>query len=180
MRMLGSSSTNRTRMVWAMTCGRDCWDARRILNDGEGQGNRAYRAMLNVTRGGAVETHRMSPDSKTILRSGRLGHKAKWEYFRALYERYRKAGREAKRVMLNEFCWNTGYNRKYAIRLVNGPAAGKPAERRAEDDGRAMAGQGSPSWPRIWEAAGYPWSVRLKALLPGCPGLASATGCPRR
>src|SRR5205807_5753172 len=109
----------------------------------------------------------MSPDSKTILRSGRLGHKAKWEYFRALYERYRKAGREAKRVMLNEFCWNTGYNRKYAIRLVNGPAAGKPAERRAEDDGRAMAGQGSPSWPRIWEAAGYPWSVRLKALLPG-------------
>ena len=96
-----------------------------------------------------------------------MGHKAKWEYFRALYERYRKAGREAKRVMLNEFCWNTGYNRKYAIRLVNGPAAGKPAERRAEDDGRAMAGQGSPSWPRIWEAAGYPWSVRLKALLPG-------------
>ena len=86
--------------------------------------------MLNVTRGGAVETHRMSPDSKTILRSGRLGHKAKWEYFRALYERYRKAGREAKRVMLNEFCWNTGYNRKYAIRLVNGPAAGKPAGRR--------------------------------------------------
>src|SRR5438309_11400433 len=65
--------------------------------------------MLNVTRGGAVETHRMSPDSKTILRSGRLGHKAKGEYFRALYERYRKAGREAKRVMLNEFCWNTGY-----------------------------------------------------------------------
>src|SRR5207302_948760 len=30
-----------------------------------------------------------------------------------------------------------------------------------------MAGQCSPSWPRIWEAAGYPWSVRLKALLPG-------------
>src|SRR5437016_1376766 len=25
----------------------------------------------------------------------------------------------------------------------------------------------APSWPRIWEAAGYPWSVRLKALLPG-------------
>ena len=59
-----------------------------------------------------------------------MGHKTKWEYFRALYERYRKAGREAKRVMLNEFCWNTGYNRKYAIRLVNGPAAGKPAGRR--------------------------------------------------
>ncbi len=43
-----------------------------------------------------------------------MGHKAKWEYFRAVYERYRKAGREAKQVMLNEFCLNTGYNRKYA------------------------------------------------------------------
>jgi hypothetical protein len=46
-----------------------------------------------------------------------LGHKAKWEYFRAVYERYRKAGREAKQVMLNEFCLNTGYHRKTAIRL---------------------------------------------------------------
>jgi hypothetical protein len=46
-----------------------------------------------------------------------LGHKAKWEYFRAVYERYRKAGREAKQVMLNEFCLNTGYHRKYGIRL---------------------------------------------------------------
>jgi len=43
------------------------------------------------------------------LEEGRLGHKAKWEYFRAVYERYREAGREAKQVMLNEFCMNTGY-----------------------------------------------------------------------
>ena len=59
-----------------------------------------------------------------------MGHKAKWEYFRAVYERYRKAGREAKQVMLNEFCLNTGYNRKYAIRLLNGPPPGKQPERR--------------------------------------------------
>ena len=58
-----------------------------------------------------------------------MGHKAKWEYFRAVYERYRKAGREAKQVMLNEFCLNTGYNRKYAIRLLNGPPPGKQPER---------------------------------------------------
>jgi hypothetical protein len=50
-----------------------------------------------------------------------LGHKAKWEHFRAVYERYRKAGREAKQVTLNEFRLNSGYNRKYAIRLLNGP-----------------------------------------------------------
>ena len=31
-----------------------------------------------------------------------MGHKAKWEYFRAMYERCHKAGREAKQLMLNE------------------------------------------------------------------------------
>jgi len=54
-----------------------------------------------------------------------LGHKTKWEYFRAVYERYHKAGREAKQMMLSEFCLNTGYHRKYAIRLLNGAPPGK-------------------------------------------------------
>jgi hypothetical protein len=34
------------------------------------------------------------------------------EYFRAVHERYQQAGREAKDLMLNEFCLNTGYHRK--------------------------------------------------------------------
>ena len=54
-------------------------------------------------RRGAVETLRMKPDSEVARRVG-LGHKAKWEYFRAVYERYRKVGRETKQAMLNEFC----------------------------------------------------------------------------
>ena len=85
--------------------------------------------MLNVTGGGAVETQDVTR-LKDDFEEGGLGHKAKWEYFRAVYERYRNAGREAKQVMLNEFCLNTGYNRKYAIRLLNGPPPGKQAERR--------------------------------------------------
>jgi len=44
------------------------------------------------------------------------------QYFRAIYQRYRKAGREAKSAILDEFCRNTGYHRKYAIRLLQGPA----------------------------------------------------------
>ena len=50
-----------------------------------------------------------------------MGQKAKWEYFRAIYERYRQADRKRKHAILNEFCVNTGYHRKYAIRLLNGP-----------------------------------------------------------
>jgi transposase InsO family protein len=95
-----------------------------------------------------------------------LGHQAKWEYFRAVYERYHKAGREAKQLMLNEFCLNTGYHRKYAIRLLNGPPPGKQPERRQRGRRPRYGLQVLSILAAIWEAAGYPWSVRLKALLP--------------
>jgi hypothetical protein len=95
-----------------------------------------------------------------------LGHKAKWEYFRAVYERYHKAGREAKQTMLNEFCLNTGYHRKYAIRLLNGAPPGKQPERRRRERRPHYGPQLLSILAAIWEAAGYPWSVRLKALLP--------------
>jgi hypothetical protein len=49
---------------------------------------------------------------------------------RAVYERYRKAGRRAKKVILDEFGENTGYNRKYAIRLLSGPPPEKRPPRR--------------------------------------------------
>ena len=57
-----------------------------------------------------------------------MGHKGRWEYLQAIYDRYRKAGRKGKKAMLNEFCANTGYHRKYAIRLLNGPEPGRPRQ----------------------------------------------------
>jgi hypothetical protein len=72
---------------------------------------------------------------------------AKWEYLKALYPRHRQAGRKDTHRMLTEFCAVTGYHRKYAVRLLNGPAV-------------------IEALTAIWTAAGSPWSVRLKALLP--------------
>jgi len=94
-----------------------------------------------------------------------LGNKGRWEYLRAIYERYRTAGRKSKKVILNEFCANTGYHRKYAIRLLNRP---RPEKRRRPPRRRGMSyGQETLAvLTAVWEAAGYPWSVRLKALLP--------------
>jgi hypothetical protein len=43
------------------------------------------------------------------------------EYLGVIYARYRRADLPEKQVILNEFCRNTGFNRKYAIRLLNGP-----------------------------------------------------------
>jgi len=94
-----------------------------------------------------------------------LGNKGRWEYLRAIYDRYRAAGREVKQVILNEFCANTGYHRKYAIRLLNGapPKRGKVRERRR---GLTYNQETQAVLTAVWEAAGYPWSVRLRALLP--------------
>ena len=97
-----------------------------------------------------------------------MGRQSIWEYFRAVYARYRQAARAAKRKILDEFCANTRYNRKYALRLLNGPPPGRarsrpegPARRRPTYSKELMS-----VLKAIWRAAGYPWSVRLKALIP--------------
>lgn len=82
----------------------------------------------------------------------------------SVYAQYRKAGRREKALILNSFCAATGYHRKYAIHLLSHPPEPKPKRRR----GHAPR-YGSPVvrvLSKVWEAAGYPWSVRLKALLP--------------
>ena len=52
-----------------------------------------------------------------------MGRQSRWEYFRAVYARYRQAGREAKRKILDAFCANTRYHRKYALFTWNPPKA---------------------------------------------------------
>jgi hypothetical protein len=87
------------------------------------------------------------------------------EYLRAIWDRYRRSEPDQKGKILDEFCRVCHYNRKYAIGLLNRcrPAAQRPPRKPR-----------GPSYDRlvievlasVWEAAGYPWSVRLKALLP--------------
>jgi hypothetical protein len=90
---------------------------------------------------------------------------AKWEYLRVIHPRYRAAAREDKGRILDEYCQTTGYHRKYALRQLNGPPPGviRPHRRRRPVTYGPAVMQALTT---IWEAAGYPWSVRLKALLP--------------
>src|SRR5262249_22323966 len=70
-----------------------------------------------------------------------------------------------RRKILDEFCQTTGYQRKYALRLLNGPPLGPerpPRRRRPATYSLAVI----KALTTIWVAVGYPWSVRLKALLP--------------
>jgi len=95
-----------------------------------------------------------------------LGNEAKWEYFRVMYERYHQAERKTRPAPLDEFCVTTGYNRKYAIRLLNGPRPGKERVRQPRGRKPRYGKQVMSILTAVWQATGYPWSVRLKALLP--------------
>jgi len=90
--------------------------------------------------------------------------KARREYLGKIYDRYNLASRLVKRPILDEFCQVTGYHRKYAVRLLNGPFP-RPVRRRS---GRRPTY--GPEVVRVlvvvWKAAGYPCSIRLNALLP--------------
>lgn len=95
-----------------------------------------------------------------------MGNEAKWQYFRVMYERYHQAERKARGALLDELCLTTGYNRKYAIRLLNGPRPEKERVRQPRGRKTQYGKQVISILTGVWEAAGYPWSVRLKALLP--------------
>lgn len=94
-----------------------------------------------------------------------MSRQGKWEYLKAIHPRYRQAPRAEKGRILDEFCQVTGYHRKSALRLLNGPPPGRrppPRRRRAPSYGPRVI----QVLAAIWRAAGYPWSIRLKALLP--------------
>ncbi len=81
-------------------------------------------------------------------------------------KRYRKADKARRSHLLDEFCRQTGYHRKYAIALLrkpaDTPAPGTTPRRRGPTYSTATVRVLS----QIWKAAGYPWSERLKAMLP--------------
>lgn len=64
-------------------------------------------------------------------------------------------------------CRTCGYPRKYAIPKLNGPPPSVcPQRRRASARGVTYCAGMISILRQVWEAADYPWSVRLKALLP--------------
>lgn len=93
-----------------------------------------------------------------------MGHKEKVAYLEAIRERYAHANRKNKKLILDEFCTVCGFNRKYAIRLLN-----RPLKRHKRKRGR----KSRYSDPRflqallcIWKASDFMCSCRLKSVIP--------------
>lgn len=80
-------------------------------------------------------------------------------------KRYQKASsKQGRGEVLTEFCNATNYHRKYAIALLKRPQEDRPSQPRRR--GSSYSAATIRVVERIWKAAGYPWSERLKALLP--------------
>ena len=81
-------------------------------------------------------------------------------------KRYAKADRAGRSALLDEFCEQTGYHRKYAISLLRQPADSPPPGSTPRRRGPTYSAAAVRVLAKVWAAAGYPWSVRLKAMLP--------------
>lgn len=99
---------------------------------------------------------------------------AKRELIKAAKPRYLKANKKGKSKILDEFCLNSGYNRKYAIIILQSKC---DYHRVAREGRKARKKKYSPSVMsaviKIWELLEYPCGVRLKSqLLPMADALA--------
>jgi len=87
------------------------------------------------------------------------------EYLEAIRNRYRKACRKEKSVILDEFCANCGYNRKYAIRLLRKKSPPLP-NRKPGPAFRYDKDLLLVPLKRIWFATDQMCSKKLKAAIP--------------
>jgi len=74
--------------------------------------------------------------------------------------RYVAADRKERSTVLDEFCGETGYHRKYVIALLKVPADApvvKERKRRGPTYSATIR-----VLEQIWKAADYPWSERLR------------------
>jgi hypothetical protein len=91
-----------------------------------------------------------------------MGPQARREYLLKMRSRYAAAGRGERSRLLDELVAVTGLHRKHLIRVLGH----EPAVRRRPARATPFSPEVVGVLVAIWTAADYPWSVRLKALLP--------------
>jgi hypothetical protein len=86
------------------------------------------------------------------------------DYLQRIYPRYRDARSSEKGRILDEFCANCGYHRKYAIRLLNGaPPENKPVRRRRRRRRVGYGAQVTSILEAVWEAADWANSLPVNS-----------------
>jgi hypothetical protein len=84
----------------------------------------------------------------------------------SMSKRYPQASKASKTRILDEVCAATGFHRKYAITRINLIETSQPCKTVVHREREKIYGREVLSVvQKVWEEAGYPWSVRLKAIL---------------
>ena len=93
---------------------------------------------------------------------------SKFEYLNQINKRYHNASKLEKGTILNEFCSNCGYNRKYAIRLLNQKSPPKNDWEKRKRGPKKIYDHPDilKVLTKIWVATNLPCSKRLKAIIP--------------
>ena len=92
---------------------------------------------------------------------------ARMEYLDSIYVRYKRASRKQKSKILNEFCINTCYHRKHALRLLNKyKRFTKPKLKKRGRPSRYNKESVIVPLKRIWLTANLPCSKLLRAIIP--------------
>jgi hypothetical protein len=99
------------------------------------------------------------------MEATRMAQQSKREYLRSIHGRYRQAGRAEKGQMLEEFCKVCGYQRKYAIWLLNRPLPEATRQKRRRRRRVSYSEALVKILAQVWEASGYLCSQRLKAAV---------------
>lgn len=93
-----------------------------------------------------------------------MNKEAKHQYMQTLRERYLEASRKGKTEILDEYCRNTGQDRKYSIKKfrykvrLKKPEERKPRKEYYDGNVRAVL-------VKIWEIFDYPCGQRLESIL---------------
>ena len=94
-----------------------------------------------------------------------MGKNERQAYLKAIRIRYRRARKKVKVTILDEFCSVCGYNRKYAIRLLNQCTRVRKKRRPGPKPVYASA-ELLTALKRIWFASDQMCSKKLKAAIP--------------
>jgi hypothetical protein len=97
-----------------------------------------------------------------------MSKQSKREYVETVRDRYRHASKRGKQRILDELCQVCGYNRKYAIRMLNTPppSTRAPSQRRAGRTPQYTHPDILRFLKRLWKAGNLPCGKRLKAMMP--------------
>ena len=97
-----------------------------------------------------------------------MSQKSKTEYLQEILERYKKAGKEVKRKILDEFCTVCSYHRKYAIKLLNqSPLQDTNKQRNRAGRKKKYHTEGVINFLKtLWKKTNLICSDRLKAAIP--------------